>query len=93
MSKQSEAKNKQGYIRKLKPRACMNCKNFTHELILIKTPWSSYTKDTYLRCTIGGFKVMKMGTCNEWSEAQLSNGVIGHATAKQNHSTLNDKTP
>lgn len=67
MTKQSEAKEKQGYIPKLKPPACVNCKNFTHEEIIMKTPWSSYVKDTNLRCALGGFKVMKMGTCNEWS--------------------------
>lgn len=67
MSKQSKAKEKQGYVPKAKPQTCMNCKHFTHEKILMKTPWSSYTKDTNLRCTLGGFKVMKMGMCNEWS--------------------------
>jgi hypothetical protein len=67
MSKQSEAKEKQGYVPKLQPQACMHCKNFEHEQVLMKTPWSSYTKDTNLRCKLGGFKVMKMGTCNEWT--------------------------
>lgn len=77
MSKQSEAKEKQGYVPKAKPQTCVNCKHFTQEQILMKTPWSSYTKDTNLRCTLGGFKVMKMGTCNEWSN------VSDQATARE----------
>jgi len=77
MSKQSEAKEKQGYVPKAKPKTCVNCKHFAHEQILMKTPWSSYTKDTNLRCTLGGFKVMKMGTCNEWANDQAQRPALG----------------
>lgn len=64
MSKQSEAKERQGYVPKAVPRTCTNCSRLIFDSVLMKTPWSSYTKDTNLRCTLGGFAVKKMGTCN-----------------------------
>ncbi len=71
MSKQSEAKEKQGYVSKAIPQTCVNCACFTNEEIVMKTPWSSYTKSINQRCGIGGFKVMKMGTCDEWNGKNL----------------------
>jgi hypothetical protein len=68
MSKQAEAKAKQGYTPKATPHTCVNCKNFTSEKVLLKGTYSSYTKETNMRCALGGFKVMKMGVCNEWVE-------------------------
>lgn len=62
---QSDAKLKQGWS-KTTIKICANCKHFAHEQILMKTPWSSYTKDTNLRCALGGFKTGKSSTCNDW---------------------------
>ena len=63
MSKQSEAKQAQGYTRTLK--TCANCKHFTCEVTNHKNPLGqSYTIDRNLRCSIGGFKVNKTATCN-----------------------------
>lgn len=67
MSKQSEAKIKQGYIGKPTPRTCMHCKHFRSEKIKMETPWGEYTKETLMRCGVGGFAVKKMGTCNVWA--------------------------
>lgn len=69
MSKQSEAKEKQGYVPKMEPQACMNCANFKfdngfHNQDLYG---ERYPKVFNFRCGIGGFAVKKMGTCNEWS--------------------------
>jgi hypothetical protein len=63
MSKQSEAKEKQGF-KKDSPK-CSNCVNFSLEIEKYKTEWSSqeYTKETNLRCKIGGFKTGKSNWC------------------------------
>lgn len=71
MSKQSEAKEKQGYVPKMKPNACMNCRFF-------KFDKGFHNQDLYgerfpkvmnLRCGLGGFAVKKMGTCKEFEAA------------------------
>lgn len=63
MSKQSEAKKAQNYISKSEPRVCSNCCN----LQLDKAP-ARYNPRVIvckkLRCSIGGFAVKKMGTCD-----------------------------
>lgn len=69
MSKQSEAKDKQGYTARALLPVCANCSSFrmdivNHDAILSMEP---YPVETNLRCSIGGFAVRKMGTCNEWS--------------------------
>lgn len=63
MSKQSEAKEKQGFLKK--SPMCSNCKNFTFDSEQIKNQWSSqmWTKESNLRCSIGGFKVGKSNWC------------------------------
>lgn len=66
MSKQSEAKEKQGYIPKLKPRACINCASYAHDEQTLTHAFGSFVKSTNQRCAIGGFAVKKMGTCNEF---------------------------
>ena len=67
MSKQSEAKERQGYVPKALPRTCCNCAHFKMDTETKTTQWGqSWTVDTNLRCAIGGFAVKKMGTCNEW---------------------------
>lgn len=67
MSKQTEAKEKQGYVAKAIPQTCGNCQNFQSD----KTEREGYLGGTFideknLRCGIGQFAVKKMGTCNEW---------------------------
>lgn len=69
MSKQSEAKTKQGYTPKAVPRTCHNCSNFAFDNVQTRkaTEWrEAYFEDKNLRCGIGDFAVKKMGTCNEF---------------------------
>lgn len=63
MSKQSEAKEKQGY-RKDAP-CCQNCSLFSMKSEQVKGKWSSqtFTKESEYRCTIGNFKVLKRSWC------------------------------
>ena len=73
MSKQTDAKLKQGYVPKLTPKACMNCASFRCENAVFKnTLGEEYHKDINLRCATGGFAVKKMGTCDEWKSNQLN---------------------
>jgi hypothetical protein len=63
MSKQSEAKKRQGYVKKSVPQVCMNCKQFISD----KVPYSynpAILKEVNKRCVIGGFAVMKTATCD-----------------------------
>lgn len=67
MSKQSEAKSKQGYVPKAVPQTCMNCDYFKKDKVLVcSLGASNYYEDKNLRCTLGGFTVKKMGTCDEF---------------------------
>ena len=65
MSKQSEAKEKQGFV-KDSPK-CSNCKHFTSDKEEVKKQWSrdSWVFEKNLRCSIGGFKVGKSNYCNQ----------------------------
>jgi hypothetical protein len=66
MSKQSEAKERQMYVPKITPMVCSNCKHF--DSVVTQEPsqyGGTWTKETGMRCGLGGFKVMKMGGCNE----------------------------
>lgn len=65
MSKQTDAKAAQGYQNKPVFPVCSNCRHFTSEAQVREGTFSTWTHETNLRCTIGGFKVMKMATCNE----------------------------
>jgi hypothetical protein len=56
MSKQSEAKERQGYEKKASPNFCSNCKNYSS----LGSGWN----ETAMRCEIGEFKVMRQGICN-----------------------------
>ena len=68
MSKQAEAKAKQGYVPKAIPQTCVNCASFRSEKIEQQTKYGhAWIKETNQRCSIGGFAVKKMGTCSEWS--------------------------
>jgi hypothetical protein len=82
MSKQSEAKEKQGYVPKAVPQVCMNCAKLSCEMVMPawmrsdnqydiehgrEPRWSDEHKGmANLRCRIGGFTVKKMGACNEF---------------------------
>ena len=77
MSKQSEAKEAQGYTKK--PASCGNCVNFKSELV--KFPplpgWSmGYTEEKNRRCGIGGFAVGRNGHCSLWTRAAESSSAI-----------------
>ena len=66
MSKQSQAKQDQGYRKK--PDTCSNCMHFQCDTIEKSyTGWSgdveTWTKDKSLRCSVGNFAVAKNSTC------------------------------
>lgn len=67
MSKQSEAKCRQAYVDKRVPSVCSNCKHFSSVVTQEPSRWGggTWTKETALRCGLGGFKVKKMGGCSE----------------------------
>ena len=73
MSKQAEAKTRQVYRAKTVNRMCSNCRHFTLDEVQ-KLGWSGsfYIEDKNLRCSIGGFKVMKAAVCDEhdWVEKE-----------------------
>lgn len=70
MSRQSEAKEKQGYVAKSIPRTCPNCKHYQFDHVQIGPISTLYPdgwwEDKNLRCDKGGFAVKKMGSCNEF---------------------------
>ena len=66
MSKQSEAKAKQGYDQKPLVRSCRNCKNLAPKLKeLLDWPGRLYNHES-LHCGIGGFAVKAQAVCNEF---------------------------
>ena len=65
MSKQSKAKEEQGYEAKPIFNMCSNCKHFKSEMITEQTSFGDYTKETNIHCSLGGFAVKKQGTCNK----------------------------
>ena len=67
MSKQSDAKAKQNYRDKPEWPECRNCKFFASDEVRKYSEYSGndYVEEKNLRCTIGGFKVMKLGTCDK----------------------------
>jgi hypothetical protein len=71
MSKQTAAKEKQGYVPKAIPMTCANCAHFEFETVQTHpgTSWQpeGFFSDKNLRCGLGRFAVKKMGTCNEYS--------------------------
>jgi len=65
MSKQSEAKEKQGYVAIPLPKTCCNCAYFRVAVEHTKPAWGTeYQKETNLYCSVGGFAVTWMATCN-----------------------------
>lgn len=62
MSKQSDAKEKQGFSKT--PNTCSNCINFRSEKYKEGYAGRVYDVEKELRCAIGGFKVNKTNTCD-----------------------------
>jgi hypothetical protein len=80
MSKQSEAKQSQGY--RTDPQNCGNCKNRQCDKALpdwmrrenersVRPVWSveSYGQESKQRCGLGGFAIRKTATCTRWEAA------------------------
>lgn len=66
MSKQSEAKERQGYVPRAIPATCANCAHFTSYVVTRTGVFvGTYHDESNKRCAKGGFAVKKMGTCNE----------------------------
>ena len=71
MSKQSEAKEKQGYNQKAARRVCSTCGHFKSDMknqLGYNGEPSGYMVEKNLKCGLGGFAVKKMALCNEWIE-------------------------
>jgi len=68
MSKQSDAKKTQEYDPKPRPQICRECKNFQFEKVLTSELYGQkYYRDKNLKCSIGGFAVKKISTCNQFA--------------------------
>lgn len=71
MSRQSKAKLAQGYVLKAIPKTCSTCLHLRMDIVPVLGMHgqpSEYTRETNLRCGLGGFAVKKMATCNEYAE-------------------------
>jgi hypothetical protein len=73
MSKQSQAKEKQGFVKK--SPTCSNCVNFSMVTEEYRTQWSSqvFTRESNFRCKLGEFKVGKSNWCKLHSFGKASN--------------------
>lgn len=66
MSKQSEAKEAQGYTPK--GRNCGNCIRFSSQFKEYPSAFGgTYQEEHSKRCTMGGFTVKKTAVCNFWA--------------------------
>jgi hypothetical protein len=75
VSKQSEAKQQQGYVPKAVPQTCGNCAHFLSDFIRQPPAFGSpngWEEEKNLRCGIGGFAVKKMGACMVWQAKEQS---------------------
>ena len=62
MSKQSEAKDTQGYRKSA--ACCMDCESFKRDVVpLNRWPGDTYSTEKNKRCAIGGFAVQSTGHC------------------------------
>jgi hypothetical protein len=64
MSKQADAKIAQGYTKEAP--CCARCISFTSTVERVIYRNYSGTKETNIRCSLGGFKVSKMAYCNRY---------------------------
>ena len=82
MSKQSEAKEAQGYSKH--SASCGNCANFKSEITRLPAPYDWRNElgiEKNRRCGIGGFAVGRNGHCTLWTRAAQASGEIeGGAT-------------
>lgn len=65
MTKQSKAKADQGYVPKAVPQVCGNCANFASDFVRVSQFYDCQVEKNK-RCTLGGFAVKKMGTCDKF---------------------------
>ncbi len=75
MSRQEIAKTAQGYTPKAIAPVCGNCAHFRSKLEKMRySQWTeqTYTKESEMRCGIGGFKVGKSATCDRWEKRPAS---------------------
>ncbi|EHJ49554.1 Myb-related protein B (B-Myb)-like protein [Solidesulfovibrio carbinoliphilus subsp. oakridgensis] len=64
MSKQSEAKEQQGYEPKPRPATCRTCAHYKSDITEEKGAFGgTWVKETNCRCSIGGFAVKKAARC------------------------------
>ena len=70
ISKQQKAKNEQGYIAKPIPKSCSRCEHFLMDTEKVKSYFVDFTKESNLRCAIGGFAVKKTATCDEFKRKE-----------------------
>ena len=66
MSKQSEAKARQRYVEKPIQSVCSNCEHFRSNKEPFDGVFGEWTRESNLRCTLGGFAVKKTATCDCW---------------------------
>jgi hypothetical protein len=64
MSKVSEAKKAQNYMKPSERPTCAGCRHFTSDEV--KANWGNHTVEKNLRCSVGGFKVIKTAGCNSY---------------------------
>lgn len=67
MSKQSEAKERQGYIEKPSLRKCSTCRYYSYE-VETRKDWADveYEIKKKIRCAIGGFTIKANAICNRF---------------------------
>ena len=63
MSKQSEAKESQGFSKE-SPK-CSNCKYFSSEKFEEETKWGIYQREQNVKCSLGNFKIGKSNWCKK----------------------------
>jgi hypothetical protein len=70
MSKESTAKNVQGYQAKPVWQECRYCLHFKSDQVKVKAAGGTgfYIEEKNLRCGKGKFKVAKLGTCKQFEQ-------------------------
>lgn len=66
MSKQSKAKENQGYSQG--GMKCSNCSMFSSEIVQKETSYGTREQEKNLRCAVGGFAIKKNACCTLWDE-------------------------
>lgn len=63
MSKQSEAKETQGYNPKPILPMCSNCKYYESDMVVVNGFYGDFKEEKNIHCGIGGFAIKKQGNC------------------------------